>query len=44
MGGVGLFAGRGDVILSMMLALTFGFWLGWQAKALFLKIKGKISK
>lgn len=27
---VGLFAGRGDIILAMGLALIVGVWLGWQ--------------
>lgn len=27
---VGIFAGRGDVILAMALALVVGVWLGWQ--------------
>jgi len=29
---VGLFAGRGDVILAMGLALLVGVWLGWQLR------------
>jgi hypothetical protein len=31
---VGLFAGRGDVVLSMVLALLFGAWAGWQLRGL----------
>ena len=27
---VGIFAGRGDVILAMGLAVVVGVWLGWQ--------------
>ena len=27
---VGVFAGRGDVILAMGLALLVGIWVGWQ--------------
>ena len=30
MSAVGIFAGRGDVILAMGLALMVGVWLGWQ--------------
>jgi hypothetical protein len=29
---VGIFAGRGDVILAMGLALIVGVWLGWQLR------------
>ncbi len=29
---LGIFAGRGDVILAMGLALLFGVFIGWQAK------------
>ena len=28
---VGVFAGRGDVIVAMGLALLIGVWLGWHA-------------
>lgn len=28
---VGVFAGRGDVILAMGLALLIGMWVGWHA-------------
>lgn len=30
MNAVGIFAGRGDVILAMGMAMVFGFWLGIQ--------------
>lgn len=36
---VGLFAGRGDVILSMGLALLFGCWAGWQLRGLWERIR-----
>ncbi len=36
---VGLFAGRGDVILSMGLALLFGCWAGWQMRGLWERIR-----
>jgi hypothetical protein len=44
MTGIGLFAGRGDVILSMLLALIFGTWLGWQLNNLFSWLKNKKGK
>jgi hypothetical protein len=36
---VGIFAGRGDVILAMGLALLVGIWIGWQVKGLVVKFK-----
>jgi len=30
---VGIFAGRGDVILAMGMALILGTWFGWKLKA-----------
>jgi len=36
---VGIFAGRGDVILSMMMALTFGVFIGYTARGLIDKFK-----
>lgn len=32
MSAVGIFAGRGDVILAMGLALIVGIWIGWQLR------------
>lgn len=32
---VGLFAGRGDTILAMGLALVVGVWIGWQVRKLY---------
>ncbi len=29
---VGIFAGRGDVIVAMGLALIVGIWIGWQLR------------
>jgi hypothetical protein len=26
---VGMFAGRGDVVLAMLMAMVFGIWIGW---------------
>ena len=31
---VGIFAGRGDVLVAMALALVIGVWLGWQLQRL----------
>ncbi len=30
MNAVGIFAGRGDVIVAMGLALIVGMWIGWR--------------
>lgn len=38
---VGLFAGRGDVVLAMGLALLVGCWVGWQARCLWERFKPK---
>ena len=35
---VGLFAGRGDVILAMGLALIVGAWVGWQLRGLIARL------
>ena len=40
---VGVFAGRGDVIIAIFLALLVGSWLGYKLKSLVLKLKGKIK-
>lgn len=32
MNAVGIFAGRGDVLVAMALALIIGVWVGWQAR------------
>ena len=29
---VGIFAGRGDVLVAMALALIIGIWIGWQLR------------
>lgn len=31
---VGIFAGRGDVLVAMGLALIIGVWVGWKVKAI----------
>lgn len=38
---VGVFAGRGDVIVAMGLALVVGVWLGWQLKSISVWIKNR---
>ena len=44
MSGIGLFAGRGDVILSMGLALLFGCWAGWQLRGLWARFRKERAK
>lgn len=39
MNAVGIFAGRGDVILAMGMALVLGVWIGWQVHRLISWIK-----
>ncbi len=41
---VGIFAGRGDVILSMALALLFGCWAGWQVRGIWESLKARKSR
>lgn len=41
---IGIFAGRGDVILAMGMTGILFFWLGWKAKALKDSIQAKFSK
>lgn len=42
MSAVGIFAGRGDVIVAMGLALVVGAWIGWNLRGLVFKFsKGK---
>jgi hypothetical protein len=38
---VGLFAGRGDVVLGYLFALVVGMWIGWQLRNAILKITRK---
>ena len=38
---VGIFAGRGDVIVAMGLALLIGIWIGWQAQRFFAWMQSK---
>ena len=41
---VGIFAGRGDVIIAMMMAYCFGIWSGWMLKRLSDWARSKLSK
>jgi len=41
---VGIFAGRGDVVLAMALALVLGFILGYKTNSIIRSIKQKFSK
>lgn len=34
MSAVGIFAGRGDILVAMGLAILVGFWFGWRARGL----------
>lgn len=37
---VGLFAGRGDIILAMGLAVVVGLWLGWYLRGMRERLRG----
>jgi hypothetical protein len=41
MNAVGIFAGRGDVIVAMGLALLIGVWVGWQAQRIASWVRSK---
>ncbi len=41
---VGIFAGRGDVILTTGLALIAGLWVGWQSRGLWVRVTGRVTK
>lgn len=41
---VGMFAGRGDVVLAMLMALTFGVWVGAYGHILYLRLKARFNK
>lgn len=38
---VGIFAGRGDVVLAMGMALVFGCFIGWKARQFIEALKRK---
>ena len=44
MSAVGIFAGRGDVIVALGLALLVGVWVGWKARQLYHFIKYKAGQ
>ena len=44
MSAVGIFAGRGDVILAMGFAVLVGVWLGWYLRGLRDRIAKRFSK
>jgi hypothetical protein len=44
MNAVGIFAGRGDVIVALGLAILVGAWVGWKAQQLFQFIRRKTGK
>ena len=41
---MGLFAGRGDVVLAMGLALLVGVWIGWQGRKFLQFLKDRKTK
>lgn len=41
---VGIFAGRGDVLVAMGLALIIGIWAGWQSRRLIEWVRSKTTK
>jgi hypothetical protein len=44
MNAVGIFAGRGDVIVALGLALLVGAWVGWKIHQLYNFLKRKSGK
>ncbi|CAB5224467.1 hypothetical protein UFOVP393_91 [uncultured Caudovirales phage] len=41
---IGIFAGRGDVLVAMAFAIVIGAWAGWQAHRLIAWVKSKTKK
>lgn len=41
---VGIFAGRGDVLVAMGLALVIGIWAGWQMRRTIEWVRSKTTK
>jgi hypothetical protein len=39
-----MFAGRGDVVLAMGLALLFDLWAGWQLRGVWERMRGRKAK
>lgn len=44
MNAIGLFAGRGDVVLAMGLALLVGAWIGWKLRGAANRVGQRIGK
>jgi len=44
MNAVGIFAGRGDVLVAMLLALVIGVWMGWQLRRAIAWLESKRTK
>ncbi len=44
MNAVGIFAGRGDVLVAMALALIIGIWIGWQLRRAIAWLESKRNK
>jgi len=41
---IGIFAGRGDVLVAMVLALLIGVWLGWKLNDISDWLRSKFKK
>lgn len=41
---VGIFAGRGDVLVAMGLALVMGVWIGWKLNDALAWVRHKFSR
>ena len=41
MNAIGIFAGRGDVVLGMAFALLVGAWVGWKLRGIAVWVKAK---
>ncbi len=41
---VGLFAGRGDVVLAMGLAVLVGCWIGWHLRGVWISFRRRASR
>lgn len=41
---VGLFAGRGDIVVAFGFALLIGYWAGWQSRRLVEWVRKKTHK
>jgi hypothetical protein len=41
---IGIFAGRGDVLVAMAFALVIGAWAGWQFRRLVGWVQSKVKR